>query len=83
MFLILRRIKRVILQVIISPCAVPIINLIFCGTLIIWTRFRKILKYQFLRKSYRWNISMRVDERTDRHGEVYRHFLQFCEDSNK
>jgi hypothetical protein len=80
MLLILRRIKRVTLQVSISPSAVHIINPIFCGTLIIWTNTDTDTEISILRKYYHCNISMRADEQTDRDDEAYRRFSQFSEE---
>ena len=52
----------------------------FNGIWIFWTDFRKILKYQILWKSVRWETiySMRMVGRTERHDETDIRFPQFC-----
>ena len=57
----------------------PLFLLDFNITCIFSIYFRKILKYQFLWKSFQWrpSCSLRSDKRTDRHGEYNSHFPKF------
>jgi len=53
----------------------------FNETWVIWTYFRKFLKYQISWKSVKWepSCSVRTDRQTDIHDEVNSRSSQFCE----
>ena len=80
-FLILRRNRQdMFINISRYSCKVSLFLSDFNKTCIFWKEFRKILQYEFSRKSVQWepSCSMRTEGQT-RHDEANSRFSQFCE----